>query len=271
MKRIIQIMLLVLSALFLLAGCYYNPDWPPAQTQAINSVLGVLKPHGPDQDIILAEEDNFGRKMYLYIAKASTAYQKTNEGAEFVMALLIEQKSDNKCVYYYPDISFIVREMSQSAKDAGFGHEQLLNSVREIISEAEIEALKSDNDWNKPMDESKLIKTRFPKRNQFRSVLEKSVPKRVRRKVYDEMSGHNDSIHKDSIMEGFYDYLTVDDYGRHICFFRTQDENRTFTNSYVVMFKPGGSYEIAEIFDLWNYQGELKTFKEQNDWNKPIK
>jgi len=36
------------------------------------------------------------------------------------------------------------------------------------------------------------------------------------------------------------------------------------------MFMPDGSYEIAEIFDLWNYQEELKAFKESNSWNQPI-
>jgi len=41
-----------------------------------------------------------------------------------------------------------------------------------------------------------------------------------------------------------------------------------------MMFQPDGSYDevdgVLELTDLFNYQDELKAFKESNNWNQPM-
>jgi len=135
--------------------------------------------------------------------------------------------------------------------------------VLKIIPREEIEELKAKNDWGKPIDESKCIKVKLAREN--RHYAEDLVPESIMREVYDKMC-----IYGSPNMVAFFDYLTSDDYDRHIYFFRVADKDRKITNYHVVMFKPDGSYEIGEIFDLWNYQEELKAFKESNGWYQPI-
>jgi hypothetical protein len=40
------------------------------------------------------------------------------------------------------------------------------------------------------------------------------------------------------------------------------------------MFNKDGSFDptngIMEITDVWNYQDDLKVFKEKNGWNRPV-
>ena len=75
----------------------------------------------------------------------------------------------------------------------------------------------------------------------------------------------------DIFSNGLFYYLTSDDYDRHIYFFRTRDEEEYFRQSFVAMFNKDGSFDhvtdIMEIVDVWDYQEDLKSYKERNGWN----
>ena len=257
MKRVITVIILILVVFSVLLGC--RSSWSPADAHANNSLLGISPVPSP-RHLILMEEDAFGRKMYFYGGSSSAAYTRIYDDGN-LWAILIQQKTDNKYVYYYPDFSFIVQKWPESVS---WHHDQLLEEVREIMTVEAIETLKVQNDWGQPINESQLIKSRIARRNGKGIYADNLIPKSALQKVYDKMC-----IYGSPRIEAFFDYLTSDDYDRHICFFRTADIDWNITNYYVVMFKPDNSYEIAEIFDLWNYQEELKAFKEGNDWGNP--
>ncbi|MCL2671950.1 MAG: hypothetical protein FWF10_07935 [Clostridiales bacterium] len=283
---------LLIIFLFMNGSATYDPyyDWPSVHTQAINSLLGISNTTGPNT-ILQMEEDDFGRKMYVYYHSPGW-----DPNREWLMAILIEQKSDRKNVYYYPDYSFIVHpipdfeeiwddayeeEYDQLLHDAQamtpketdvlekeLRDRQLVKKAREILTEEAIDELKVKNNWNKPIDDSKFIKNRHPKLNRPRRKPGKLVPIGVLREVYYTFYPNKGNV-VDSYIEWNYDYLTSDDYGRHIFFLQTEDDDRNVTNSYVILFHPDNTYDIAEITDIWNYQDELKAFKERNGWNKP--
>jgi len=73
---------------------------------------------------------------------------------------------------------------------------------------------------------------------------------------------------------GLFYYLTSDSYNRHIYFFRGITEDDVYTRSFVVIFNKDGTFDpdvgVMEIQDVWNYQDDLKAFKERNGWNNSL-
>jgi hypothetical protein len=219
-------------------------------------MLGI---YDDDPKIVAMDEDNYGRKMFIYWGNSLTSDEPSNR-SRHIYGLLICQESDKKYVYYYPDYNFILHEENSTRKYRPTESE-MIEDIKSFISDEDLNALKLKNDWNKPIDEGKCIKVKISRTS--RDSGERLVSNEAKEKVYNTLLS-NDSV------KGYWEYLTSDDYNRHIYFFRTADEKDNYTNSYVVMFKPDNSYAVSEIKDLWNYQDELKLFKNQNNWNKSV-
>ncbi len=82
----------------------------------------------------IVEQDAFGRTLYEYRSGAYLPNQNSD-----LVSLIICQKSSDSYAYYYEDYSYISRL-----------------DVDDDFSEAQIDAFKTANDWNRPIDNSKL-------------------------------------------------------------------------------------------------------------------
>ena len=203
---------------------------------AINSVLGTRGRGGNGADrlqITVIEEDNFGRKMFLYFEmKVISRY-----------SLHISQTSDDQYVYFYPDFNFI-------------------SGPTDEFSIEEIEELKRKNDWNMEIDLSKSVKVEIV-REKGKGPLTQTQMSSLYNKVFLGEDNYN--------FPSSYIFLTTDDYGRSIYLGigrpsigryvvmlfgpdSSYDENKSY----------------FELTDLFSYQEELKQFKELNNWNQPL-
>ena len=145
-KRLIA--LLQILILVFLTGCTYNGysgDRSDLYTVAINSVLwnnghsfSADKYINPQIEII--DEDLYGRTMFTYHEKY---YASANISFS---ALIICQASDEKDVFYYEDVNYIIKEQELYTRNLiGFEDE-------------EIEKLKASNDWNLEINYDKCVK-----------------------------------------------------------------------------------------------------------------
>lgn len=245
-----------------LVGCKgkYHGERADLCTEAANSIFDVSMMQAQCFEI---EQDNQGRTLYVFYCVSMMAYERLYEGTS-IIALLVCQKTEGGYVYYYPDINFIVGSWPVSFYYyVGASREEVMVTAFNTFLEEEIERLKLQNDWNNVFDESKCITQKVVTvRIDYDGNL---IPSSLSREIMQQLAPDvRPNPHY------FYRYLTSDDYGRHIYFCRAPDENSSYTNSYVVMINPDRSYAISEINSLWQYQEELKVFKEQNDWNRPL-
>jgi len=265
-KMVIKIVLaltLMLSVSSCLSGCRTDEDreFDAFIEQVLDCLLGVEA--NRLATFITIETDSYGRILYWYSGEtALTAKKKLYGNNEYLWAVFIQQKSDGLNVYYYPDISFIVKPLPKYGSWLVDNDEFLDRTYRKLQNE-EIDEWKELNDWNKPFDESKCTKKRLT--NEDYGKRRNKVFETFRRRVFDE--NFSNFFPK---FEYFFLYATSDEFGRHIYFCRTVDDDNNYTNSYVVMFFPDNTYVIQEIFDIWNYQEELRIFKNNNNWNKSI-
>lgn len=279
---IIALMCLVL----LLAGCERDPakyygNYPEAYTIAINNLIGATGSESIRCGVV--EEDDYGRIMYYYWAPYDgiiTADFETEWKSFARCAVLICQRSENESVFFYPNYSFISfpveNPWATTPPAKRLEEKDYLNEILKAVSEDELRRLKDLNDWNKPFDEAQC--TRLEISYKSRENLAQSVggifvkdDGLVKKSQIEEFYS---KIHTESVKRLYYVYLTSDDYNRHIYFARGLNSNDIYTEPYVMLFNPDGSYDMKtgylEMKDLYSYQDVLKEFKEQNNWNKPI-
>ena len=93
-----------------------------------------------DPQIEIIEEDVFGRTMFIY-------YEKYYKGADISFStLIICQDSNEKEVFFYEDINYIIKE------------QKLYSQNIENFTDGEIAYLKLINDWNKEINYDKCVK-----------------------------------------------------------------------------------------------------------------
>lgn len=253
-KRSMRLLSLILIAFLSLGltGCYngYKGDYPELFTQATNSLLwnfglSFLTDYVTDPYIEKIEEDNYGRVLFEYKESFFERAGKNSDGLAF-SALMIMQKADDAFVYYYEDFSFICKEKETNV------------SAEVQFDLREINDLKAQNDWGQKLDLGKCIRQEITNQKQdlpFGDLIES---------IIDELY----EIDEEYWVNTTY-FLTQDDYGRFICYSKLRFDNNRFR--YIVfIFNPDMSYVYFEPETFYNYQQELKEFKEQNGWNEPI-
>jgi hypothetical protein len=221
-----------------LQGCFpfflikpsYPGKHPELFTVAIHSLIVArgFSVSGPPAGIRILEEDDYGRILFYH-----------SEGV-YNNHRLIAQKSDNTYVYYYPDFNFISTDFRQKTME-----------------------LKEKNDWNRPLDKSKLIKQR---------IVKKKARYRLSRnngeKIYREATGYNGNtrIFRESR------YITSDKYGKKMLFTCGRIPGSEWI-CLLVIINADGSCDLATCFtrltESFHYQHELKAFKELNGWSEP--
>ena len=233
LKKVL-ILFFVLLMIFSLFSCdrfhKYKGDDYELFTVAINSVLdqtGKSFKAGPPA-LEIKEQDNYGRTMFYYHERGYISQHN----------LIIAQKSDDEFVYYYEDYNFISK------------------SENEFSSE-DIEALKTANDWNKPINEAKLIKKVIVKEKQENSFDEKI------KDMFIQIVGDKYIFHR-------AEKLTSNEKGQTLICVETEYSGKDSSLYYfVLILDEEGNFDenaIMEITDYNNYQDQLKEFKENNNW-----
>lgn len=226
-------------------------------TVAVNSLLGARGfKSGDVKDplIEIMEEDDYGRIMFLYY-----------EGIminNYDYALIIVQKIESDYVYYYPDYNFIVAAVDytspqdKTTQDYEYVYYYPQFQYRAKFKVEQVNKLKEDNDWNKEPDENKCFKQAV--------INEKVSPlqKKEQRELHSELF-KNEKPYSESLII----FLTQDNFGRSVYFVRS---NWTRAAEFmIIIIYPNGEKKSIKLVNYYNYQDELKAFKEQNNWNKP--
>jgi len=267
MKKIVSKVLAIVFAIiisFSFGSCNKKADVNDIDSLnkvAMNTLLGYADDY---PSILVLEEDQYGRRLFLFEGVTKTAGDNWDYGALVTRALIVSQKTEGGYVYYYPDYCFIAWRYERVVAQ---NEDEMRSEVYETVPGAEIERLKGLNDWGRPIDDSRCVKAEVTRRR--RSDYEELVPR-----AYLVRALHTkDPYARYGGIQWLY-YLTSDEYDRHIYFFRTMDQDNNYTASYVVMFMPDGTFDsdagIMEVTDLYNYQDELKGFKDRNGWGTPI-
>ena len=237
MKKCIVVLYLIVTLCFV--GCdsfnYYKGDNEGPRydllTVAIHSIIGAegYTWHDDAPTIEVLELDEYNRTLFRY----------TDSWAVSKYSLVISQKTEGNEVYYYSDANFITSE------DGDF-------------DEKDIEQLKQDNDWNKELDDSKMISKKIEKQKGALDIDYNKVELSVK-----------ECCSQISIDVSTLNFFTSDDYGRTM-YYVTPEER--IDDIYIVILSVDLTYNensIMKIEDKNNYLKELKDFKDLNGWNRP--
>ena len=245
MKRIILMILLIFTTILTSCGYSgYSGNRSDLYSVASNSVLWLNgyswgADYECDPQIEIIEEDVFGRTMFIY-------YEKYYKGADISFStLIICQDSNEKEVFFYEDINYIIKE------------QKLYSQNIENFTDGEIAYLKLINDWNKEINYDKCVRKDITKAKQ---------------KLSDEKEIKNLIINEFTLVNGkyslFIDYLTsnVDD-TKYIVYGyirKTEQEGIYFIglveNSYDIKLK------VLVPLNVYDYKAEFIEFKKINNW-----
>jgi len=251
-------------------------------TEVKNSILGAE--YGWESEIYVIDEDSLGRRMFVFLGTASTVSGGPYETYGRLLGILIVQYSDKEYVYYYPDNNFLLFKYEDwfSEYPRYPNTEALLKEFADNPDIAdEVERLKVLNDWEKPLNASKLTRVTLSRWDKDKDTKDGLVSEQSMLWVFDqivEKSGLTEVGNSRNYISNSFHYLTSDDYGRHIYYLDLRRSSEYIEDheplaSYVIMFNADGSvdlvYGVMELKDLWNYQDELRAFKKQNNWGQP--
>jgi len=233
--------------LLFLTGCtfgrdthrYYDEKYTEYFSIAINSLLGIS---GIESDNIeILEQDSKGRVMFAFTSRVSRIDDKSG-----LYSIMICQKTDSKYSYYYPDYHFVVAHK------------------KEEITKEEIAVLKNKNDWDKDIDESKVTKVRIA-----RSKKQNNSGGSRKEKIFkDKVDFKNETI--------AFVGLGTDKDNRWLYYAEILDKehNYNYKRAYMIILNEDYSYKdsyLQQVDDVWNYQEQLKKFKELNHWSLYVK
>lgn len=240
------IILLSLLVLINLTGCYkeYSGEYSNLYTVAINSVLwtngySFSADRYKNSDIEIIDEDQYGRIMFTY-------YERYYSGGDISFSsLVVCQYSNEKEVFYYEDINYIVKEQPFFAV--------------EPFTDEEIEQLKVVNDWNQEINYDKCIKKEITKSKP-------NIPyqNEIESKIVDEFHLGNERYHL------FVDFLTRDsDNANFIIYgyiYRGRDPGPFFIGLVENNQESLGKISFLVPQNVYDYKTEFIEFKQINNW-----
>ena len=246
MKKICVCVLFFIIISSLLA-CYpkYEIEHPELYTVAVNSLLwnrgcstsadAIIAP-----DISVIETDKYGRLLFQYTEKYFN-----NEVA--FSNLLILQNSDEEFVYFYEDVNLACKEKPPYA----------VEQVK--FDQAQIDELKTKNDWNMPINIDKCVKKR---------IINEKMDVPIDDDTFEEVfSSYENYVNNITFT------LTEDGYGKTLLYsIVCIEDSGNYSNKYVVtLFENGLLLDSFEPEVLYDYQQELREFKENNGWGTYLK
>ena len=245
MKRIILMILLIFTTILTSCGYSgYSGNRSDLYSVASNSVLWLNgyswgADYECDPQIEIIEEDIFGRTMFIY-------YEKYYNGADISFStLIICQDSNEKEVFFYEDINYIIKE------------QKLYSQNIENFNDGEIAYLKLINDWNKEINYDKCVRKDISKSKQ---------------KIPNEKEIHNLLVKKFTLGDGryslFMDYLT-----------NNKEESKYIVYGYISKSEEGNICFIGLVekddfvklniivpSNIYDYKNEFIQFKQTNQW-----
>ncbi len=241
----------------------YEGEKKALYTEAIFSLLGNRGYYSNgeqfyDPEIIIIEEDDYGRIMFSYV--------ENNDISSY--NYLIAQKLDDHYVYFYPDYNFISSE-----------YDAQIDSEQAVFTPDEIYDLKTVNDWNLPLDESKMIHFEI---TDLKEMPKSIVSNDIFETLLNALAQKSNYLGDDTLYR-YSEYFLTDDYGRTMYYVYgvgrdalgegvSPDSVAQYFYT-VIIIQPDGSYDldnsIMELSSFQEYQNELYTFKTLNEWNQP--
>ncbi len=234
MKQQIKYSVMSMGLIFILmiSGCFipYSHHKIEMFTQIFHAIpinLGDL--HLLKSEVI--ETDKYGRRLFAFSTSDSSGY-------------CILQKTDDSYAYYYDNISFQLRRES----------ERISVLIDEYAPE-DVEELKVKNDWDKELDESKMVKKAFM--GEF--LLSKS-----RKSVISE-----EKITK--LLNSNFENKYYDDYDFFFCdYSQTGQELFNIRGEYLMILNADGTYNadhyLMKIDDWEQINSLLAEIKKNNGW-----
>lgn len=235
------IVVLIILFSVITCGCQrrYSQDMVMMFTQVFHAVPGTrsFDKHSIEGEII--ETDDYGRMQFSF-------WTGNIEG------VCIMQKHEEKYVYYYDNVSYLISE-----------------EHKEHTTE-ELDAFKEANDWNEPMDESKMIK-----RELIESTLYTYTKKDLERKELLQIF-YNTMIDTEKYMT-FVGYCDSSQTGQEL-YFVSRAINKSTTGGYeyvpfdhyFMILNADGTYDpenyLIKYDDLRHSNEPLAEIKEKNGW-----
>ena len=153
--RLTALLLAVLFILFSLGGCGYfgyRGEHLGAYTLVYSQVPDILGARAVvalhDPQVLFLESDSYGRGLYVY-------YEDCDE----LFTVAIVQKETKERVYYYPEestLSFSMPDHLYDIDNPELSEDRLKELLSEFCTDEMLKAFKVQNDWNSPINESKL-------------------------------------------------------------------------------------------------------------------
>ena len=222
----------------------YSGNRSDLYSVAVNSVLWLNgyswgTDYECDPIIEVIEEDSYGRTMFTY-------YEKYYKGARISFsALIICQDSNEKEVFFYEDINYIIKEQT------------LYSQNTENFTEDEIAYLKLINDWNKEINYDKCVRKDIAKAKQ-----KLSSEKEIENLITDEFTLVNGEYSL------FIDYLTSNiNASKYIVYGyirKTEQEGICFIG--LVENSDDIKLNILLPSNVYDYKAEFIEFKKINNW-----
>lgn len=175
MKTIGSLLIVMMIILFSISisGCFHKDSLETVtmMTQAFYAIPGVQnEPHSRHSKFI--ETDNYGRTLFLFSSGSPNA-------------LCILQESDEKYVYYYGNVSFLIDSYNYN-----------------MYNPDELDALKEANDWDEKLDDSKMIKRELLKSTLSRNR-DSAIGWRKANSILDNALGADE---KNNFSSEYFDY-----------------------------------------------------------------
>ena len=245
MKRIILMILLIFIAILTSCGYSgYSGKHSDLYSVAANSVLWLNgyswgADYECDPSIEVIEEDSYGRTMFTY-------YEKYYKGADISFsALIICQDSNEKEVFFYEDINYIIKKQI------------LYTQNTENFTADEIAYLKLINDWDKEINYDKCVR-----KDKAKSKQKLSNEKEIQNLIINEFTLVNGEYSL------FMDYLTsnIDD-SKYILYGyirKTEQEGICFIG--LVENSDDIKLNILVPSNVYDYKDEFIEFKKLNNW-----
>jgi hypothetical protein len=227
----------------LLSGCLSKPH--SKELIMVVSQASYAYPGGDaaDRDVHtkIIETDDYGRVLFAY-----------NNGFG-VYSVGIRQKNDRKFVYYYDNISFFYTD------------EYLLYTSEQV------EKLKTENDWNQPMKEEKMIKRSYVDQYSLSKgitpVLDSEDLQRIFHVYIEEEEGIETDVflfdENPSGQQLFYAWRRINTSTESKLSYEIFDE-------YLMVLNADGSYDfenyLLKIEDRQKISKPLAEIKEKNGW-----
>lgn len=263
----VLIVLLLCASLSACKSFQYYGAYRDLYTVAVNNIFGARGYMGDGEwvaepTIFIIETDNFGRVLFFYSEYFSG---EQNYGT----AIVVMQKSDGDCVYYYQDVCYTPCFRVDIPYYIGY---------RNLFTEEDIAALKEVNDWNKEVNLDKCTKSQISTEKPSATLKIKS--KEFNEAIYPYMQSvgykGDDGICRYSV------FCNADKYGRELYYVwgivRDADGEGVSSNSqyqyleFAVIFNPDRTCPFENIYQITDSSltvEALKTLKETAGWNQP--